>query len=71
MENEMNEPNPLMTIDELAALLRLNRDTTYKAAAERKIPGVRKIGRTIRIHRQSVMAWLEQGESPAVTERRP
>lgn len=61
----MNDLHPLMTIDELAALLRLNKDTTYKAAAERKIPGVRKIGRTIRIHRQTVMAWLASEDAHA------
>lgn len=50
--------SPLMTVEELASLLRLNRETTYKAVSERRIPGVRRIGRTIRIHRQSILAWL-------------
>ena len=58
----MNDFSPVMTVDELATLLRLNRDTTYKAISERQIPGVKKIGRSIRIHRASVTAWLEGGE---------
>lgn len=58
----MTDTSPLMTVDELASLLRLNKDTAYKAVAEHKIPGIRKIGRTIRIHRRVVMAWLEAGE---------
>lgn len=55
----MNELSIFITVDELAKLLRLNRDTAYKAVAERQVPGVRRIGRTIRIHRQSLMAWIE------------
>ena len=55
----MNELSMLITDNELAKLLRLNRDTAYKAVAERQVPGVRRIGRFIRIHRQSLMAWIE------------
>lgn len=65
----MIDSSPLMTVDELAILLRINRDTAYKAVAERKIPGIRKIGRTIRIHRQVVMAWLES-ENVALSARK-
>ena len=65
----MNETSLLMTVDELASLLRLNRDTAYKAVAERQIPGIRRIGRTIRIHRAAVMAWLESGETSPRTKQ--
>lgn len=59
----MNDLSLFITVDELAKLLRLNRDTAYKAIAERQIPGIRRIGRTIRIHRQSLMAWIEGSDA--------
>jgi excisionase family DNA binding protein len=48
----------VMTVAELAALLRVNRKTLYEALARREIPGVRRIGRTFRISRSTVVAWL-------------
>ncbi len=58
-----------MTVEELAVLLRLNKDTAYRAIAERQIPGVRRIGRTIRINRAAVMAWIETESLDTRTRR--
>lgn len=52
----------LLTVDELAILLRLNRDTTYRAIAQRQIPGVRRVGRNIRICKDTVVQWLSAGD---------
>ena len=49
---------PILTVDELAQALRINRKTTYEALARGEIPGVRRIGRTYRIHRDAVLQWL-------------
>jgi excisionase family DNA binding protein len=52
-------PEPaVISVEELAKLLRVNRKTAYEAVARGFIPGVRKIGRTIRIDRQAVLLWL-------------
>jgi excisionase family DNA binding protein len=48
----------LMTVDELARLLRVNRKTAYDAVAKGEIPGARRVGRTIRITRDVVVGWL-------------
>jgi len=48
----------VITADEVAALLRLDRKTVYAAVREGSIPGVRKIGRVIRFHRRTVLEWL-------------
>ena len=48
----------VLTVDELASFLRVNRDTAYKAIADGQIPGTRKIGRNIRISRDAVIEWL-------------
>ena len=48
----------VMTPDELAAFLRLNRKTVYELLARRAIPGSRRIGRRYRIARDAVLDWL-------------
>jgi len=53
--------SPVMTVDELAALLRVNRKSVYEAIARGEIPGVRRIGRTFRASREAVLAWLREG----------
>jgi excisionase family DNA binding protein len=50
-----------MTVDELAALLRVNRKSVYEAIARGEIPGIRRIGRTVRASREAVLAWLREG----------
>jgi excisionase family DNA binding protein len=48
-----------LTVDELAALMRLNRKTVYDAIDKGEIPGAQRIGRSIRITRDTVVAWLK------------
>ena len=48
----------VLTVDELASLLRLNRKTTYEALARGEIPGARRIGRSYRISRDAVLQWF-------------
>ncbi len=47
-----------MTVDELAALLRMNRKSVYEAINAGQIPGAHRLGRTIRITRDTVVSWL-------------
>ena len=48
----------VLTVDEAAALLRVDRKTVYTAIRRGKLPGVRKVGRVIRIHRATLLDWL-------------
>ena len=48
----------VLTVDEVAALLRVDRKTVYEAVHRRQIPHVR-VGRAIRIQRAAFEAWLE------------
>jgi len=50
---------PIMTVQEVAAYLRLSMATVYKLAQARKIPAT-KIGRTWRFSRQLVDEWVRQ-----------
>jgi excisionase family DNA binding protein len=48
----------VLTIDELAAYLKIAKSTLYKLAQENKVPG-QKVGRHWRFHREAVDAWLK------------
>jgi excisionase family DNA binding protein len=56
-------PRPdVLTVDELADLLRLERKTVYACISRGEIPGVRRLGGAIRIHREAVLRWLAEGQ---------
>jgi excisionase family DNA binding protein len=48
----------LMTVDELAERLHLNRKTVYEQVKLGEIPGVKHVGRRIIIHRPTIEQWL-------------
>jgi excisionase family DNA binding protein len=49
----------VLTIDELAAYLKIAKSTLYKLAQEGKLPGL-KVGRHWRFRREAIDRWLEQ-----------
>jgi excisionase family DNA binding protein len=55
------KPADVLTVDEAAVLLRLNRKTLYQAIAEGKVPGTVRIGRAIRISRSALESWMQTG----------
>ena len=63
------EVRVVLTVDELAALLRCNRKTVYAAINRGEIPGVRRLGGAIRIHRDTVLTWLGHGQVRASRSR--
>jgi excisionase family DNA binding protein len=60
----------VLTVDELAALLRVDRKTVYAQIARGEIPGVRRLGKTIRISRDAVLRWLAEGQGRVSRSRR-
>lgn len=60
----------VLTVDELATLLRIERKTAYAAIARGEIPGARRIGGVIRISRDAVLAWLAHGQDGVARSRR-
>jgi len=61
----------VLTIDELAAYLKIAKSTLYKLAQEGKLPG-QKVGRHWRFHREAVDEWLKHGGPDAPpAPRRP
>jgi excisionase family DNA binding protein len=63
------EPPPVLTVEELAAMLRIERKTAYAAIRRGEIPGARRIGGVIRISRERVLAWLSQEHGRADRSR--
>lgn len=51
----------VLTVDEVAKLLRVNRKTVYEAVQRDEIPGAFHIGRVIRFGRDQLLAWAGQG----------
>lgn len=56
----------LLTVDEAAALLRVNRKTLYEAIRLQRVPGVVRVGKVIRIGRSALVAWAS-GSANSVT----
>jgi excisionase family DNA binding protein len=55
---------------EVAELMRVDRKTAYSAIAEGGIPGVRRIGRCIRVSRDELLRWLAEGQGDMRKGRR-
>lgn len=53
----------IMTMDELAAYLKISKSTLYKLAVENKLPGT-KIGKRWRFHKDAIDAWVKSGLDP-------
>ena len=63
--NALKQPEPvsqdMLTVEEAAALLRLNKKTVYAAIQQGTFPGVFKVGRAIRIRRDALTNWPGEG----------
>ncbi len=59
--NTQEKSCEIMTVDEVASMLRVNKKTIYDAIARKEIP-CQKIGRIFRFRREAVLKWLN-GES--------
>jgi len=51
----------VLTVEEVADVLRVDRKTAYAAIAEGRVPGVRRVGRCIRVSRDALLKWIEEG----------
>lgn len=61
---------PVLTVDEAAHFLRLNRKTLYDAVRAGELPGVVRVGRSIRIGRDALLDWLQGNGGPALGDDR-
>ena len=62
---DADESLEVLTVAEAARVLRINRKTLYELIQRGELPGVRRSGRAIRIHRHTLLQWLaDQGRVP-------
>ena len=59
-----------LSVEELSTLLRVNHKTLRDAMARGQIPGVRRIGGVIRIHRRTVVNWFTSGQGSVSRSKR-
>ncbi|MCY1043861.1 helix-turn-helix domain-containing protein [Corallococcus sp. bb12-1] len=64
-ESSASEPG-FLTVEEAAALLRVNRKTLYESIRLAQVPGVIHIGRSIRIRSDALLAWRPGNGGPAL-----
>lgn len=73
MENNVPDVAPhkpdVLTADEVAALLRVDRKSIYAAVARGEVPGVLRLGRLIRFSREVVLRWVHEGQAASRTRR--
>jgi excisionase family DNA binding protein len=50
----------LLTIIEVAALLRTSRKAVYAMAERAQLPGVTRIGRRLLVRRDDLLSWLDE-----------
>jgi excisionase family DNA binding protein len=71
--NEAGSPSSLpevLTVEEAAAFLRVNRKTFYEAVRLGSVPGVIRLGRVIRISKSALISWVQGNGGPALGEKR-
>ncbi len=60
---------PVLTVEQAAEVLGLNRKTVYAAINRRELPGVRWFGRTARISTEALMTWMFKGRGGRMPRR--
>jgi excisionase family DNA binding protein len=60
----------LLTADEVGTLLRISRKAVYALIERQQLPGVRRIGRRVRIDRRELLDWLDHTCASSPQERR-
>ena len=62
------EPPILLTVDEVAAVLRTTRPAIYAMIERRQVPGVIRIRRRVLFRADGLLHWLDQKRAPSPEE---
>ena len=58
----------ILTMDELAAYLKISKSTLYKLAVDGKLPG-QKIGKRWRFHQDAIDEWVKSGTGTVASHK--
>ncbi len=61
----VNDLAILLTIPEVAALLRTSRKAVYAMAERGQLPGLTKLGRRRLVRRDDLLHWLDRSRAPS------
>lgn len=64
MPEDIDPLEPLMTVNEVAAMLNVRKQWVYEAASRKAIPSI-KVGHFLRFRRSDLLAWLDANASAA------
>jgi len=67
-EQPTDQPEQLLTIDEVATLLHLTKPTVYSKVSKNELPGVCKQGKRLYFDRQTIIDWIKQGRKKSNAE---
>ena len=67
-EQPTDQPEQLLTIDEVATLLHLTKSTVYSKVSKNELPGVCKQGKRLYFDRQTIIDWIKQGRKKSNAE---
>ncbi len=63
--SEVDLPPPLLTVQDLAALLSTSNSGIYSRVARGQIPGTIRIGRSLRFDPRAIAVWLSANKASA------
>ena len=63
-----DQPEQLLTIDEVSTLLHLTKSTVYSKVSKNELPGVCKQGKRLYFDRQTIIDWIKQGRKKSNAE---
>lgn len=61
----MDDEPELISIPDCARLLSIGRSRAYQLAASGDLPGVMRLGRSLRVHKRRLREWLESQSASA------
>jgi len=64
----MEDKTRFLTVPETAKLLRINRGRAYAMANDGTLPGVIRLGRTIRVDRDQLIARLRENQRSSTSK---
>ncbi len=60
----------LLTVVDLAALLRTTKKAIYSMVERGQLPGVTRIGRRLMFRRNDLLRWLDESRAPSLEDWR-
>lgn len=57
---ERTDPDQLLTLAEVASILGTGKSRVYALMQQRDFPGVIRFGRSVRIERRALQAWIDE-----------